>query len=283
MAYGQANCNGSGGIYFAALINPGAQDGDDGNLDGNCEYMLSLSLFSSNAPVDFVYTGDGTATPTSVSANFGANGAMTVVGTCDPVTVAAFDVFFMGNLECQITNFNLPVDLSRFEVETMNSGVQLSWETSSEQNNEGFFVERSWDGKNWQSLQFIAGHGTTQESHTYTYSDEHLLSGKRFYRLKQVDFDGSFEYSFILSTYFDAPNFSNPLQVFPNPSNDFLQIQLTNSDQIESINIMDQYGKSIGFQHNLGSYLSIDQLPKGIYFLYIKGKQQSYQSKFVKN
>lgn len=90
----------------------------------------------------------------------------------------------------------IPVELVSFEGFLDNQLVRLSWATSSETNNAGFEVQRAVaDG--WTVLGFVPGHGTTTEEHTYASTDVGLSTpaGSAIYRLKQVDFDGVFEYS----------------------------------------------------------------------------------------
>jgi hypothetical protein len=89
----------------------------------------------------------------------------------------------------------LPVELSMFQSTVHGRHIELAWETASEKNNSGFFVEcKSADGK-WSTLGFVKGHGTSNAPNNYSYSDAVTTGGKYTYRLKQVDNDGAFEYS----------------------------------------------------------------------------------------
>lgn len=98
--------------------------------------------------------------------------------------------------DCTLPNNALPVDLVYFSVEQKENSVHLNWETSSELNNDFFLVQRSQDAKDWKTLGLVNGHSTTLESQYYSFMDE-LPSGRVFYRLKQVDFNGQYEYSSI--------------------------------------------------------------------------------------
>lgn len=113
----------------------------------------------------------------------------------------------------------LPVELINFQVVMPQDGnVHLLWATASEKNNFGFDVERSADGRHWMSLGFVPGNGTTAERRDYTFADEKPLAGVNYYRLKQMDTDGSHEHSPMVVADVRAGGLQ--FDVFPNPSAD---------------------------------------------------------------
>ncbi len=99
----------------------------------------------------------------------------------------------------------VPVGLSEFIANTTQKTVFLNWKTESESNNELFIIEHSTNGKEFQPIGQIKGHGTTQSAHTYSF--EHTAPSVKinYYRLKQVDFDGTFTYSAIRAVNLNAP------------------------------------------------------------------------------
>ncbi|HSR17204.1 MAG TPA: T9SS type A sorting domain-containing protein, partial [Ignavibacteriaceae bacterium] len=97
--------------------------------------------------------------------------------------------------------------------------VLITWETASETNNAGFNVERSSDNVKFESITFIKGKGTTTAKSHYSYSDVSVLSAKCFYRLKQVDYDGSFNYSKSIEVNVELPEVFALEQNYPNPFN----------------------------------------------------------------
>ncbi|MFN3639260.1 MAG: T9SS type A sorting domain-containing protein, partial [Chloroherpetonaceae bacterium] len=110
----------------------------------------------------------------------------------------------------------LPVELVSFTGRYTSGRVELQWQTASETNNEGFFVERRSGNSTWQTLGFVRGKGTTTEAQSYRFTDETAV-GAVSYRLKQVDFDGQFAYSPVievlagdLTSYKLAQNYPNP-------------------------------------------------------------------------
>ncbi|RPI69595.1 MAG: T9SS C-terminal target domain-containing protein, partial [Ignavibacteriales bacterium] len=112
----------------------------------------------------------------------------------------------------------LPVELVSFNYNVSDNGVNLSWMTSSELNNSGFEVQRFSESK-WDVLSFVKGKGTTTESNSYSFIDDDLLSGKYLYRLKQVNFNGTFEYSKTLEVDYQKAVSYNLYQNYPNPFN----------------------------------------------------------------
>ncbi len=89
----------------------------------------------------------------------------------------------------------LPVELASFTVSVVSNGVELNWTTASETNNYGFDVQRGTDEKNFQRIGFVAGNGTTTQQHSYKFADRDLPAGTYYYRLKQIDTDGTFSLS----------------------------------------------------------------------------------------
>ncbi len=115
----------------------------------------------------------------------------------------------------------IPVEFVSFSAISNNNTVLLSWKTATEINNQGFEIQRKRDGSDWNKVGFVAGYGTTTEVQSYSYRDENLPSDRYLYRLKQIDYDGTVDYSNIVevevtpsNTYFLAQNYPNPF----NPS-----------------------------------------------------------------
>ena len=113
----------------------------------------------------------------------------------------------------------VPVELTSFTANVVNGKVTLSWETATEINNAGFRIERSNDNKVFSEIAFIKGNGTSTEKISYSYTDKSALSGKYYYRLKQVDFDGSYNYSRSIEADMGLPTSYALYQNYPNPFN----------------------------------------------------------------
>ncbi|HAA13756.1 MAG TPA: hypothetical protein DCE41_19515, partial [Cytophagales bacterium] len=119
----------------------------------------------------------------------------------------------------------LPVALAHFGGTAQPGGIELAWQTASEQNNAGFEIQRSAEGAAWESIGWVHGQGTTNATHDYLFTDLSPHYGINYFRLKQVDFDGASEYSKVLSIPFQGQYLT--LSVYPNPVRGHWQIRLT--------------------------------------------------------
>jgi hypothetical protein len=116
----------------------------------------------------------------------------------------------------------IPVELISFKGEPVDGVIQLYWSTSTETNNRIFEIERKEDEKNteWIKIGFVNGIGTTTERNDYYFADANITTGIYYYRLKQIDFDGSFEYSNIIEVQVgEKPDKFQLHQNYPNPFN----------------------------------------------------------------
>ncbi|MFK7806355.1 MAG: T9SS type A sorting domain-containing protein [Saprospiraceae bacterium] len=121
----------------------------------------------------------------------------------------------------------LPVELISFKVKAEGGKVAIDWVTLSEENNDYFVVERSVDGQRFEAIHTEKGAGTTILARTYQVYDNNPFTGKSYYRLKQVDFDGQFEYSDIRAVEVLE---EGHLVTYPNPVSSTLNIALSDFD-----------------------------------------------------
>jgi len=125
------------------------------------------------------------------------------------------------NVACEgmeYTMIPVPVELASFTAEVVDGMVELTWITATETNNQGFEVQRKSESE-FETLAFINGNGTTTETHVYSYTDRNVKAGTYSYRLKQVDFDGTFEYSNVIEADVQSPAIFALEQNYPNPFN----------------------------------------------------------------
>ncbi|MFI5237501.1 MAG: YCF48-related protein, partial [Ignavibacteriales bacterium] len=113
----------------------------------------------------------------------------------------------------------VPVELISFEGRVVGHEIVLSWITASELNNLGFNIEKSSDNINWLTIGFVQGKGTTSEKNHYSFIDNEITSEIQYYRIKQIDFDGSFKYSQVVEVVIGIPTEYSLSQNFPNPFN----------------------------------------------------------------
>jgi hypothetical protein len=121
----------------------------------------------------------------------------------------------------------IPVELTSFTANVIGSTVELNWSTATELNNSGFEIERSENNVSFKKIGFVPGFGTTTETKSYTYSDQSINSGTYYYRLKQIDFDGSFDYSGVVEVDVTLPSVFVLEQNYPNPFNPSTSIQFS--------------------------------------------------------
>jgi|WetSurMetagenome_2_1015567.scaffolds.fasta_scaffold16269_3 hypothetical protein len=167
----------------------------------------------------------------------------------------------------------IPVELTSFAAVTDNRNVTLNWSTATELNNSGFQVERS-SGSEYQSVGFIAGHGTTTEIQNYSFVDQNVVAGNYSYRLKQIDFNGNFEYSNVVEVEVLGVKEFTLGQNYPNPFNPSTTINFSLAvDSKVSLKIFDVLGQEVATLVNgqlaAGSQkVSFDasSLNSGVYF-----------------
>lgn len=150
-----------------------------------------------------------------------------------------------------LNNGTVPVELTAFYGSLINNKVILEWITSTESNNLGFEVERKSDNSNYQTIGFVNGNGSSSNRITYNFTDQDLNHNRYYYRIKQIDFDGTFKYSdeiFVdipfLSDFILHPN-------FPNPFNPSTSIRFTVPVQSNvKITLIDILGREIAVLFN---------------------------------
>ena len=113
----------------------------------------------------------------------------------------------------------IPVELTSFTADVIDDAVVLNWSTATETNNSGFEIQRKAENRQWEKVGFITGSGTTTESRLYSFTDNSVNNGIYSYRLKQIDYDGSFEYSDVVEVEVTAPIEFALHQNYPNPFN----------------------------------------------------------------
>jgi len=169
----------------------------------------------------------------------------------------------------------LPVELGTFYAESEKAVVRLYWNTYSEHNNKQFIVDRSTDAINFVSIGTIGGAGNSSSIKTYSLSDHQPQEGLSYYRIKQVDFDGSEKIYPMISVYYkNAIDFS----FYPNPVdlNEFISVSMSqiHTDKNLNLSILDLTGKVVyatevfpGQEEEFKINLSQLSIEKGIYFI----------------
>jgi hypothetical protein len=232
------------------------------------------------------------------STNTGANWIQvggTVNTTNNTVTVSGINSFSLWTLAA--SSIPLSVKVASFTATSKQNSIELKWSTATEKNNFGFELQRfaidqqlKPESKNWNKIAFIEGNGTTNASKEYSFFDKNLFPGKYSYRLKQIDRDGTFEYSQSVEvTIGQAPKEFALEQNYPNPFNPttVISYRLPASNHV-ILKVYDAIGKEVATLVNevkeAGYYsatFDASKLSSGIYFVRLHSDDKVQMKKMV--
>jgi photosystem II stability/assembly factor-like uncharacterized protein len=230
-------------------------------------------------------TIDGGETWTPQTSGFGRTlTGISMINTYTAITV--------GNCGCILKTTNggfIPVELLSFRAFVTNGSIELKWTTAIETNNRGFEVERKEETTDWVTRGFISGSGNTTEQNEYSFIDENISVDRYFYRLKQVDYDGSFEYSEIVEVRYEGHTEYVINQNYPNPFNPSTTVKysLAQTGRV-TLSIYDLLGrevaKLIDEEKPAGEYETIwnaSSYPSGVYFIKMQAGQFNETRKLI--
>lgn len=227
----------------------------------------------------------------------GINPTVNTQITQAPGSITSFGVD--ENMELYLVSFNgkiyrfiptsVPVELLSFHASVVDGKVLLQWYTSTETNNAGFKIERSNNASDYEEIFFVGGNGTTTNRNVYSYLDETVHSGVYYYRLKQIDYDGSFEYLNVAALDLGMPGGFLLEQNYPNPFNPKTIINYRISKEgLVILKLYDVLGKEIktliNDQKSSGYYsveLDASELPSGIYYYQLVSGSYSSTKKLI--
>lgn len=177
----------------------------------------------------------------------------------------------------------LPVELLSFDAKrgVKNRTVDVEWTTASELNNDYFIIEKRTENEDWSAIAHVDGAGTSTTILNYLLVDEHPVLGNNYYRLKQVDFDGS-----TFSSEIRVVNFEDidATLIYPNPATNSLFIAKNNIDRAQ-IHIVNELGQVVNVETiSTGSNiieLDVSSISRGVYFVWITGMDSVEVQKVV--
>jgi hypothetical protein len=180
----------------------------------------------------------------------------------------------------------VPVELTIFTTENVNGEVIIKWQTATETNNSGFEIQKSEKSNinsqtDWEKVTFVNGRGTTTEVTNYTYNDKVVKPGTYLYRLKQIDFDGTFNYSPEIEVDVNELTEFSLFQNYPNPFNPSTTIKFALQDKSDLvIAVYNSLGEKVAevFKGELEEgYHQVEfnasSLPSGVYFYRFESEQ----------
>ncbi|WP_421795696.1 hypothetical protein [Haliscomenobacter sp.] len=177
----------------------------------------------------------------------------------------------------------LPIELTQFEAKLQDQGIMVTWTTATELNNDYMALERSANGQNFLEITRVKGKGTTQETQHYQYFDPNPLAGINYYRLRQVDFNGTTDHSKVVAVTLDKGEL---MSIFPNPAKDRINIQTSLTLLAEEVFLLDALGRkiSLNLQGSPGWYeIKLPaELPAGNYWLRLQDRAQIHRMVVVR-
>ncbi|WP_222165208.1 beta strand repeat-containing protein [Edaphocola aurantiacus] len=181
-------------------------------------------------------------------------------------------------------NTPLPVQMGAFNVTKTGEQVNLNWITYTETQNRGFSVERSENGRDWNTLGFVASaaeNGNSNAKLSYSFDDKTPVNGVNYYRLKQTDADGNYAYSEVKKISFTT---ENTVSVYPNPAVDYVYVNVADWTKVTTVTILDVQGRVLMSSNNASQGISLSGLAKGSYILQVKQSNgQTSSFKFIKS
>jgi len=303
-AYGYKNADGSGGIVRI-----------------KSSYSLNTGTTRTNGPAvsttyplgyfreDYHYTATSAATPDYLDVHNGRfcvtpdypSGIYCYFATVDANWNSAYPyvvgpTFYGTRTAAKVTSITEPVTtytpvvlaigLSSFYGVAKNNYNKLYWETSSELNNKYFAIERSVDGFNFSKIGTINGAGNSNISRAYSFTDMQPLAKRSYYRLIQVDDDGKFSYTKVISIHKNSSLDNAIFSVYPNPSNDFITVQI--NDMVKEdyhVVLYDIAGrlvsKTVMYQGSTIVFFDTKTLYSGTYLIRMSNSNSSFTKKVV--
>ena len=258
-----------------SISGPGTIYTDGASPGANYAYTYLAVNTTDNQIKTISSTANFTSLPVGVYNIYGGS-YNTSVNTSAWINQTISQVLSSGNCALFSSNFKkvtvttaLPVELLYLQATPVNTAVQVTWQTASEINNKGFQIERlNALGNNWDILGFVQAQN---KASSYTFTDNTPLNIS-YYRLRQIDIDGSETYSKIVSVSMES---SNTLRVYPNPVADVLTLENATGSDLHVLNLLGQ--EVISSQSSLGTQrINVSALPHGIYFLKVGEEQVKF-------
>lgn len=285
---GTTSTFGQGAVYLLSLTEGGTLNGiaDTENRTGNYSGTFNgLDHGSETNASRFYYTIPLTALTTAQRTALTANGARLTA----TATLAGATSEFSGNLLVS-QNAPLPVTLTRFAAQAAGQDVRLTWETAQELNNDYFVVERSFDGQQFAAISQVKGQGTKATATIYSAVDAQValnaLSRTAYYRLRQVDTDGTTSFSSVQTVSFPAAR--TAVAVYPNPATNSVDARLDLSGAAQGtyqVTITDMTGRTVrtlSRQGGTNDLLEVTALPTGSYLVQVQGNGQVLTKRLIK-
>ena len=246
-------------------------------IDDMVQSLSPISVVKDNGESAWVDLSD---TPFGFTCNGTSYWGNALSGVFTSFTGTKFSLTGTGNPDL------LSVELMNFTAKQVEENAEVSWTTASESNSNYFVVEKSKDGDIFDALEKVSAAGNSSATRNYSMVDYEPFFGYSYYRLKETDYDGSEQYSKVVSVYVEN---KNPLTVYPNPASGYCNVTISgNKGKESSIVISDMAGRDV-FSHlftletdNETKLVQLgNEYTQGIYTMTVSIKQGVYKKKIV--
>ncbi|MBO6515325.1 MAG: T9SS type A sorting domain-containing protein, partial [Bacteroidia bacterium] len=263
------------------------------DIDGRRD-AYSYDGYSSQAPVLVVNYQTSTTTSTGATVCYTTAIDESTVPSGSSLTTDNIEtaVFTSGGNHDSLNDFGLwggalPVEWLSFEGRLVGNVVQLDWATGSEDNNSHFVIERTHDGAHWETIGQMNGAGYSVEVTRYQFIDERPYADVNYYRIKQVDFDGSYDYSDVVMVNSLLEQNDLSVNLFPNPAKDYVKVRLSSGAGTGKVQVIDINGKMVQdaeLNFDGTANLDLSNVDTGIYFVkYVDGSTNIVKRLVIKH
>ncbi len=194
-----------------------------------------------------------------------------------PLNASGWDISYNPNNVVLTITGPLPVELLNFSGEVKNNHISLLWTTTNETDHLGFEIQRSKNANQWESIGFVTNRNDTNTISEYFFNDFSPLPVFNYYRLKQVDTNGEFSFSKVISIQYSQSKY---FRISPNPINSHFNIIGLEEGTFK---IYNNVGRIIKHGFFLNSSINIENFPKGVYYIQLYSGTENYTKKIIKN
>lgn len=266
LLYFQVNAAGCNCVSDAATFQSCLNAGTDVSLTGSFTMTADVTIPSATT-VNLTLNGFNVQFG-GFSFFGGNNGSKLVIDGFTLVKDSGGDMTFAELTAHGSFGFLLPVEFIYFQLLKSLGAVHINWATGSETNNDFFLIERSYNGTDWRAIEEIKGAGNSNQQIEYNYTDKSIEADLAYYRIKQVDFDGAFEYSDVKSirlNYYSV-GFQRAGDMYASLSSEYNKVQLFNLN-----------GNNLAT--SLDGMMNTSTLSTGIYVLVASNGYEKYVQK----
>jgi hypothetical protein len=297
------NCYSTGAVTYDDTSNP-TNKGFAGAIDSNGSYEMTDNFWDTQTSGQTTTSGDATGKTTAEMKDFATYTDETTVGlttawdfVTNPNDDAGTDDYWDMDQQGTVNDaypilswqdgadMLLPVRWLSFDGERISENVvELNWSTASELNNDQFEIQRSKSGRDFATIGMLNGAGNSYEVVNYQFQDDNAPKETVYYRLKQIDYDGRYEYSEIIVIHKESNLQTGELSIYPNPVSGTVNLKFPKYKGDMQLEVLDMSGLKIYTKQVSGkSSMSINtqQWPEGVYMVIFKNRNILLQQRII--